>query len=276
MTTRLAGKNVVITGGSSGIGLALAEQFAAQGASLALLARDITKLNEAQQYLKSKFGEQTTVTVHAVDVRHQAQVEAVIRGIGETAGISILINNAGLQDVQPFESQPIEAMQFVMDVNYWGAVYATKAALPYLRAQRGSHVGFVGSVASYTGVYGYVAYSGSKFAMNGLAECLRIEFKPLGIGVTILFPPDTDTPLLAREQQKAPPETVAMTKGASLMSAEVVARKFLDGILNNRFEVLCNVESWGIRVMKNLFPRLYFYLIDRLIAKVKPSSTHSQ
>lgn len=259
----------MITGGSSGIGLALAEQFAAQGASLSLLARDIVKLSEARQYLLRRFGEHLPVSIHAVDVSDRNRFEATIREIGETWGIVALINNAGLQDAQPFERQSVEAMQFVMDANYWGAVYATKAALPYLKREVGGHVGFVGSVASYTGVFGYTAYSGSKFAMNGLAECLRIELKPMGIGVTILFPPDTDTPLLAREQKKAPPETVAMTKGASLMSAEAVAKRFMKGILNNRLEVLCNAESWGIRLLKTVAPGLYFRIIDGMIAKVK-------
>lgn len=269
MVNRFKDQNIVITGGSSGIGLATAEQFASLGANLSLIARDPVKLQAAKQQLEAKFQEKILIETYVADVSNLPQIQEVIQEIGEKRGIHTLINNAGVQDAQAFAFQPIESLKFVMEVNYWGAVYATKAALPYLQKAKNGQVSFVGSVGSYTGVYGYAAYGASKFAMNGLAECLRIELKPQNIGVTILFPPDTDTPLLAREQEKSPPETIAMTQGASLMTAEAVAKKFVKGMIRNRFEVICNFESKGIRLLKILMPQLYFKIIDGMIAKIK-------
>ncbi|MFN8355011.1 MAG: SDR family oxidoreductase [Spirosomataceae bacterium] len=260
-------KNIVITGGSEGIGFAIAKQFAQQNANLFLIARNLSKLQAAQQQLSTL----TTgkVEVFAGDVGDRAAMEQIIHTIGqERGGIDVLVNNAGYGGGKRFEDCNIEELEQWMSVNYFGTVYTTHAAWGYLKASQG-HIGMVSSVAGYTGLWGYTGYAPAKFAMTGLAECLRMEGNDYGIGVTVIYPPDTDTPLLRRSQSTAPPELVALMQGASLMSADDIGRLFMDGVQHNRFEVVGNVEGRLIRVIKGTFPRLFFWILDRILAKAR-------
>jgi 3-dehydrosphinganine reductase len=160
-----------------------------------------------------------------------------------------------------------EDLEHIMRVNYFGMLYATKAAWPYLKAAGDGHIGFVASVAGYLGMIGYGAYAPTKFAVAGLAECLRMEAADDGIGVTIIFPPDTDTPQLKYENETALPETLAIKQGAGVMAPEAVAEKFVRGIVNGRYEVFCDFESKFFRWIKVTWPGLYFKVLDGIVAK---------
>lgn len=256
-------QNVIVTGGSSGIGLEIARRLVRMGARVHLLARDAARLESARQSL----GPSASVHTHAVDVADQPAVSAVIRAIGDSGGIAALVCNAGVTRVGRFEELSSENFETVLRTNYLGTLYPILAAWPYLETAREARLGLVSSVAGYTGIYGYTAYAPTKFAMTGLAECLRMEGKPHGIRVTIVFPPDTETPLLEYERAHAPAETLAVTAGASQMSAAVVAEKFVAGMVRGQFEVYCNVESRLIRLFKGLLPGGYYRMLDRLARK---------
>jgi len=240
-------RNVIITGGSSGIGLEIARQFARLGARVHSLSRR----------------EGIDVTDHAVT--------AAIRAIGDEGGIAALVCNAGIMRVGRFDELSLDDFERVLRTNYLGALHCVLAAWPYLEAARDSRLAFVSSVAGYTGIYGYTAYAPAKFAMTGLAECLRMEGKPHGIRVTIIFPPDTETPMLEYEHAHAPAETRAISAGARRMSPAAVAEKFVAGIVRGDFEVYCNIESRLIRILKSLLPGTYYRLLDRLAAKGRAS-----
>jgi len=250
-------RNVIITGGSSGIGLEIARQFVRLGARVHLLARDPEKLTAAQQSLGS-------VHTHVVDVTDQPALSAIIRAIGDAGGIAALVCNAGIMRVGRIDELSLDDFDIALRTNYLGTLYAIHTAWSYLQAARQSSLGLVSSVAGYTGIYGYTAYAPTKFALAGLAECLRMEGKPHGIRVTVVFPPDTDTPMLEYERTHAPAETRAITAGARQLSPAIVAEKFVAGIMRGKFEVYCNVESRLIRIVKALLPGSYYRLLDRM------------
>lgn len=261
------GKNAVITGGSTGIGLATAFELASRGANLFLIARDSAKLEKAQNLIRKQFGANYPVQIASADVSIRAQIEGAIHSIAKAnGGIHLLVNNAGIPCCGRFEDIAIEDLDYAMRVNYYGAMYATKAAWPYLKSA-GGHIGIVSSVAGYTGLIGYSGYAPSKFALAGLAECLRMEAQDDGIGVSVIYPPDADTPFLKKEREHTLPECLALSKSAKVMSAEAVAHAFVRGIEQGKFEILCNTESWGIRILKGFLPRLYFKIVDQIVAQ---------
>jgi 3-dehydrosphinganine reductase len=266
---RFSGKNVLITGGSSGIGLEIAIAFGRWGANLFLVARNKARLDEAEKKIKDRLlGTEVQVNTFQADVSVREQIEAVIHQVGnEDGGLHTLINNAGIFLPGLVEDNTLEDLEHIMRVNYFGMLYATKAAWPYLKAAQNGHLGFVSSVAGYTGMIGYGAYAPTKFAIAGLVECLRMEAADHRIGVTIVFPPDTDTPQLHYENANALPECLALKQSTQVMKPEVVAQKFVDGIVNYQFEVLCNFESRFIRWVKAMWPGLYFKILDNIVAK---------
>ncbi len=257
----------MITGASSGIGLEIAMEFGKLGANLFLIARNPKKLEMASCILQEKYPA-ISIASFSADVSDPAQIQYVIQQIGESPnGIHTLINNAGILGLGGFEENSLQNLKEVMETNYFGAVYATKAAWPYLKKSKDGHIGFVSSVAGYTGLIGYSAYAPTKFALTGLAECLRMEAKDYGIGVTVVFPPDTSTPMLEYEQSHTLPECKALSQNARVMSPQDVARKFVQGILKYRFEVICNAESKIARVIRIVCPGIFFKMIDRIVEK---------
>ena len=265
---RFSGKNVLITGGSSGIGLEIAVEFGKLGANLFLVARNNDKLRDAKASIQPRVGRNVEIHALQADVGVREDIETVIRQVGEKyGGLHTLINNAGVSLVGLLEDIPVEKIEQNLRNNYLGMLYPLKAAWPYLKKSGDGHIGFVSSIAGFLGVIGFGGYAPSKFAVTGLAECVRMEAADYGIGVTVLFPPDTRTAMLQYERDNAPPESQALSKTAQVMAPDAVARKFVQGISKHRFEVICNVESRLIRLTKALWPGLYFKSLDAIVAR---------
>ncbi len=260
-------KVVVITGGSSGIGYATAENLLEKGATVCLIARNENKLKQSVENLKKK-NANAPVQYYACDVTDYEQVKSIIQKIAEVnKGIDWVINNAGIGESGRFESQPVEVMHKVMNTNYWGPAYVTLATLPYLKKSKGAAIAYVSSVAGYVGLFGYTHYVPSKFAMTGLAECLRMEFMDYNIPVTVIYPPDTHTPMYEREQQQTLPECKALSATAKVVEPDFVAKKFVDGIMKSRFEIYCNGESKLVRILRGVAPKLFFGQVDGIVKK---------
>ncbi len=178
-------KVVVITGASSGIGKALAEVYARKGFRVVLAARSRTKLDAMVAAFEEQGLEALAVTT---DVQQEKDCKALIDQTIKTYGqIDVLINNAGISMRALFEDVDLEVIHRLMNVNFWGAVYTTKYALPYLLERRGSVVG-VSSIAGFKGLPGRTGYSASKFALQGFLEVLRIENLKKGLHVLIAAP----------------------------------------------------------------------------------------
>lgn len=234
-------------------------------------ARDEARLRRASADLMAKHRD-AEVQYYPVDVANQAEVrKTVVKIIERNGRMDWLVNNAGTGEAGRFESQPAEIMRQVMDTNYWGAAYFTLEALPYLRQSSGAAIAFVSSVAGYVGLFGYSHYVPSKFALTGLAECLRMEFDDYHIPVTLIYPPDTRTPLYDREQERTLPECKALSANAMLATPEWVAGKLVDGMMNKQFEVYCNIESRLIRLLRNAAPGLFFSAVDGIVSRHRKS-----
>lgn len=178
-------KVIIITGASSGIGLASTREFALRGAKLSLGARSIDKLEELQKELEVNGCE---VIVTQTDVGIESDCKLLIENTLEKFGqIDVLINNAGISMRALFIDLEIDVMKQLMDVNFWGTVYCTKYALPHLLKQQGSLVG-ISSIAGFLGLPGRAGYSASKFAMHGFLETVRTENLKNNLHVLIAAP----------------------------------------------------------------------------------------
>jgi 3-dehydrosphinganine reductase len=248
-------KHVVLTGGSSGIGKALALRLAELGAELTLIARRANLLEQTRDEI-AKHHPHAQVHLIAVDV---SDADAVERQVGphlDAHPPDMLINNAGIATPGRFLEQDLDEIRRHMDVNFFGMVHMTRLVVPRLVARGSGHVANVGSLLSVMGIYGYTAYAASKFAMQGFSECLRGELKPHGIQLTMLQPPDTDTPQHTAELEIMPAETKAIAGNVKMLSAESVADALLDGMAAGRFEVIPGLDGrltvWAHRTLPGL------------------------
>jgi dehydrogenase/reductase SDR family protein 7B len=172
---------VIITGASSGIGKALAFEYGRQGAIVVITGRNQTKLNEAAAELQAADIQELAIVC---DSSSEEQTRKMIQDVVDRFGrIDLLINNAGISMRSMFETVDLQVLKQVMDINFWGTVYATHAALPYLKQSKGGIIG-ISSIAGYRGLPVRTGYSASKFAMNGFLEALRTEL--IGTGVHVL------------------------------------------------------------------------------------------
>lgn len=188
-------KNVLISGGSSGIGFALARQFLRRGANICLLARRQNLLKQAQQDLsKEKIKDTQKISIISADVSDYSNLEKSLKDF--KGNFDILINSAGIAYPGEFAELSPKVFADVMNINYLGTVYLSKLILPGMIAQSSGHIVNISSLAALIGIYGYTAYAPSKYAVRGFSRCLRSEVKAYGIDVSVVFPPDTDTPQL--------------------------------------------------------------------------------
>ena len=228
----MKGKTVVVTGASSGIGEALARECAVQGANVVLGARSLQKLQLIVGDIRSKGGE---ATYCAVDVTKPEECRNLIdTAVGEYGGVDVLICNAGLSMRALFDDVDLEVLHRLMDVNFWGTVYCTKYALPYLQASHGSLVG-ISSVAGLHGLPGRTGYSASKYAMTGFLETVRIENLKKGLHVMVACPGFTasNVRFSARtadgsSQGETPRDEAKMIGGLGCCGRELCCSTYLD------------------------------------------------
>ena len=243
-------KVVIITGASSGIGKALAIDFAKQNATVVLAARNINEIDK----LANQFKEQgISCLAVKTDVSREEDCKFLIDKTVEQFGkIDILINNAGISMRALFEEVEIEVIKKVMDVNFWGAVYMTKYALPYLLKTKGSVVG-VSSIAGFKGLPARTGYSASKFALQGFLEVLRIENLKKGLHVLIAAPGFTSSNIrntaLAADGTQQGESPRAEDK---MMSSEEVAKHIVKAI-KKRKKMLILTSQGKLTVWLNKF-----------------------
>ncbi|XP_010546852.1 PREDICTED: 3-dehydrosphinganine reductase TSC10A-like [Tarenaya hassleriana] len=235
-------RHVFITGGSSGIGLALAVRCAAEGARVSILARSRDKLEEAKRSIQLATG--VEVATFAADVR---DYDAVSKAVNESGPIDVLVVNQGVFVAEELEKQSLDEVKFMIDVNLLGSFNVIKAALPSMKARKGhgpASIAIMSSQAGQVGIYGYTAYSASKFGLQGLAQALQQEVIADNIHVSLIFPPDTETPGFEEEQKTRPQLTNIIAASSGAMKPEEVAKITLEGIKAGKFSVSCNFEGF--------------------------------
>ena len=266
-------KHVIITGGSSGIGKEVAKLLAREGANISIIARDRTKLASAQQEiaLESTSTQQRIIALSA-DVCQRQEIEiAIEKAIASIGSPDILVTCAGIAHPGYFRELPLEIFENTMAINYFGSLYAIKAVLPAMEKQKRGHLVLISSGAGLIGIYGYTPYSPTKFALRGLGESLRGELKLSGIKVSIVYPPDTDTPQLEAEKKTKPPETKLITGGAQTWSAQDVAKEILKGIVQEKFAITPGLEMGLLNRFHSLLAPILQWYFDHIVAKVQKS-----
>ena len=163
---------------------------------------------------------------------------------------------------------PSSAFSDTLDVNFHGAVHLARAALPAMRQSRMGRIVLISSGAGLIAFYGYTSYAPSKFALRGFAEALRSELAPDGVGVSIVYPPDTDTPQLREELRVRPEITSRLAGGAKVRSADAVARAILKGVRRRRFAIAPGWEMTLLARLGSLLgPVLHRFAFDPVIAR---------
>ena len=264
------GKTVYIIGGSSGIGLSKARKLSYEGAHIIIFARQEDRLKSALKQIAScGISKDQRFSYMRVNVSNKDDVELVMsRAVSKFGVPELLINCAGT--VQPYYFEQITYQQFdeIMKVNLYGSWNTITALLAHMK-KKGGYIVNVSSMSGLIGTFGYTDYSASKFALIGLSEALRSELKQYGIKVSVLCPPDTDTPLLEKEQRTKPEETKALTAKTKLMKPDDVAEATIKGIKRNVFLIIPGFEGKLVYLLKRLFPRLVDFVQDREIEKVR-------
>jgi len=267
---KLDNKVVIITGASSGIGEALTYELSKQNTKIVIVARNIDKLHQIAGEISS-----TNILTLKADVSCEADCKMIVEKTIECFGtLDVLINNAGISMRAVFEDLDLNVIRKVMDVNFWGTVYCTKYALPYLLKSKGSVVG-VSSIAGYKGLPGRTGYSASKFAMHGFLEALRIENLKKDLHVMIVSPGYTKSNIrntaLAKDgsmQGESPLEE------RKLMSAEEVAHRIVKGIEFKKHRLVMTSQGKMVVLFNKFFPKMLDKMVYNTISK-EPDSPFS-
>jgi len=250
-------KVVIVTGASTGIGNAIAREFAHNGCRVMLAARSAEKLHSLESELREK-GLEASYCV--TDVTREEDCRRLIETtVAKYGTVHILINNAGISMRAMFTDVDLSVLKRLMDVNFWGTVYCTKYALPYLLENKGSVVG-VSSVAGFHGLPGRTGYSASKFAMHGFLETIRIENLKEKLHVMIIAPGFTTSEVRKHaltangtEQGTSPREE------ENMMTPEHVARWVLKGIKKKKRNKILTWEGRFTALLQRIIPDVVDY-----------------
>jgi 3-dehydrosphinganine reductase len=247
-----------------GIGKETAKEIVLLGGSVCVIARHMEPLEDAAREMQALVREDSQfVEVIACDATDMEGLEPPLTEFVDRHGVpDYLINVVGYAYPRYVQDLSLPDYRNAMEVNYYGQLVPTLLLLPHFISVRKGHIANVSSVMGFTGIMGYATYAPTKFALVGLTEVLRNELKPYGIRLSILFPPDTDTPGFEIENRTKPEETALMSKNVKLMTAEDVGEAFVEGLLKNRYLILPGETAFVWRVNR-LFPWLVRWITDR-------------
>jgi NAD(P)-dependent dehydrogenase (short-subunit alcohol dehydrogenase family) len=267
----------VVTGAGSGIGRALAQRLAAAGSALALADIDGSGLQQTAQSLAKT---SALVTTHVVDVAKEESVKSFAADVTARHGrLTLLINNAGVALHGNFEEISLDDLRWLMDINFWGAVYGVKYFLPLLKSEPRAHIVNLSSVFGLIAPAGQAAYSASKFAVRGFTEALRHELAPTNVYVSCVHPGGIRTPIAQHARLGA--STPAARREESITRFEKLARTppekaaavILRGVERREPRILIGIDAYQIDVLQRLRPATYW---KSLAGKLKDPAQKSK
>ena len=260
---------MVITGGSSGIGKALAAQFGLHGSKILITGRNQEDLDKAVKELLDK-------GISIIGIRADVSVEEDNRRMADEAisrfgTIDVLINNAGISMRALFEEMDVEVITKVMDINFLGVVYATKYCLPEIIRNKGSIIG-ISSIAGFRGLPGRTGYSASKFALNGFLEALRLELAPKGTHVLTACPGFTSTNIRKRALTKdGSVQGESPREEGNMMTAEECANYIYEATIKRRRTLVLTTQGKLAVFMNKWLPGLADRIVFSIMSK-EPNS----
>lgn len=254
----LRDKTVLITGGSRGLGLVMAREFAREGARVAVCARDLGELARARADLQARGAQALAIPC---DVTDREQVNEMVRNVSQRFGsIDVLVNNAGVIEVGPMEVMKIEDYEEAMKTHFWAPLYTTLAVLPTMRRRHEGRIVNIASIGGKLSIPHLLPYNASKFALVGLSEGLRAELAKDGIVVTTVSPglmrTGSQHNATFKGQHRA--EYSWFSVGGALppisMSAERAARQIVAACKQGRAEVVLSLPAQIVDTFHALFP----------------------
>jgi len=263
------GKTIIITGASSGLGKALGQRFARQGANLALLARRKDELMAVQKQLQSETANGQRIDIFPCDVSDARQIEKAVGQLVKETGLpDMLVNNAGVLEEGAFEDLPLSSFKTIFDINYFGVVNCIKAVLPYFKKKGAGRIVNIASLGGKMASFGYSAYSSSKLALVGLTETLRMELKPQNIGVTLVCPGEFESPMVDELNRYRSQKNRMITQTVPVLPIDFVADQIISGLLKKRYLIIPGKLAVLLETIARWFPSASRALVDYKLKQV--------
>jgi len=255
-------KTILITGGSSGLGLEMAHALIKRGSNLILLARNPEKLELAKKAVM-KSNPNGKVIIVSADISQQGILKEKLSEVLKAfPTLDFVINNAGIIKEGYFEKLSMEDFKQTFDANYFGCLSVIQITLPYLKKSKGRLIN-IASIAGLTGAFGSSAYCSSKYALIGLTETLRYELKPQGVSVQMVCPPEFISPMVEELNTYRTPENIAHTHMIPQIPMKVLVKDIIQGIEKNKFQIIP-----GFRTRLMMQGVVHFPSISRLLSDV--------
>lgn len=283
--TQIHGAAALVTGAANGIGRALAIEFAARGADVALADRDEAGLKEVAEEIGRLHG--AKVTWHRVDVSNAGDIEALAKAvIAAHPGLNIVVNNAGVALFGQFHEVSQADMEWLMGINFWGVVHGTQAFLPHLRASGDGHIVNTSSLFGLMAIPTQGTYNATKFAVRGFTEALRMELEMEGacVSATCVHPGGIATNIaMAGKVDPAMEKLTGATieqhkrranKMISTTTAESAALQILDAVERNARRVLVGPDAKFLDKVVRLLGSTYQALVIRQMRKLNSRKPH--
>ena len=272
----LKGKSAIICGGSKGIGKETSKLLVKLGANVLVIARNLDALEQTEKECSELVStEDQKIKILTCDCTDNEKLKPLLEEyISKNGAPDFLINVVGYSYAQYVEKITLPEFKKNFETNYYGQLTPTLIVMPHMMKEKKGQIVFVSSVLGYLGFLGFSSYSPSKFALVGLAECLRNELKPFNIHISVLYPSDTDTPGLKIENSTKPYECSVISGNAKLLPPEDVAEFFVKGILKKKFVIMkgeVKLYWW----LKRLVPRIVFSFIDADLKKARKQMNNS-
>lgn len=256
-----------ITGGMSGLGKALAAEYLRRGSDVAIFDLSVEESVLAQLQTCKQRDSQKLVAYKASVTEFDALVDAVQLAAEAVGAPELAINCAGIQRAQPFNELPREDFELTVEVNLFGSRNFAAAVLPLM--QPGARLALVASMAGFAANYSYAAYNASKFGVIGLGRVLRLEYKPKGIAVSLICPPEVDTPMVVEEMKNIHPASRALKDISGSLGLEEAISAILAGLDAGRNVIIPGGKAKLTYFCNRYFPDLVMNgLVDRVVRSV--------